>query len=129
MSARMEFSKRNSIGEKMKKSLLSAQQAKVEVIEDVLIALGKDLEATKNKIRETKKEEHSLGRVERLNFLNIHLEALQQVMEKLIVDQYVLCEDCEEPIGFERLKAKPASTRCVACQERMEKESPQKRKL
>lgn len=31
-----------------------------------------------------------------------------------------VCIDCEEPIPFERLKARPAAARCVPCQERHE---------
>ncbi len=36
---------------------------------------------------------------------------------------YGLCEDCGEPIGLERLKAQPATRRCIRDQERFEHES------
>ena len=33
---------------------------------------------------------------------------------------YGICEDCEEPISFERLKARPVTSYCVACKTRRE---------
>ncbi|APW40565.1 hypothetical protein RD110_08635 [Rhodoferax koreense] len=35
--------------------------------------------------------------------------------------RYGLCEDCAEPIEAARLQARPASTRCLACQEAAER--------
>lgn len=35
--------------------------------------------------------------------------------------QWQTCEDCEKPIPDARIKANPAATRCVRCQERHEK--------
>ena len=34
---------------------------------------------------------------------------------------YGTCEDCDKPIGFERLTAYPTATRCIHCQEAYEK--------
>jgi DnaK suppressor protein len=39
---------------------------------------------------------------------------------RIATGDYGLCADCERPIGFERLGAQPAATRCVACQEKAE---------
>ena len=33
---------------------------------------------------------------------------------------YGICEDCEEPISFGRLKARPVASYCVACKTRRE---------
>ncbi|HEX4943673.1 MAG TPA: TraR/DksA family transcriptional regulator [Usitatibacteraceae bacterium] len=35
--------------------------------------------------------------------------------------EYGLCEDCGEAIGFARLEAQPAASRCVRCQELAER--------
>ena len=36
---------------------------------------------------------------------------------RLAQGDYGLCEDCGEPIGFARLEAQPAASRCVRCQD------------
>jgi len=33
---------------------------------------------------------------------------------------YGICEDCEEPISIERLKARPVTSYCIACKSRRE---------
>lgn len=43
-------------------------------------------------------------------------EALER-LSKGVIDE---CEDCEEPIGFQRLHARPVTTLCVECKERRE---------
>jgi DnaK suppressor protein len=40
-------------------------------------------------------------------------EALQRLEDGVINE----CEDCSEPIGFERLLARPVTTLCIACKE------------
>ncbi len=37
--------------------------------------------------------------------------------------EYGLCKDCGDPIGFARLEAQPAASRCVKCQEEAESRS------
>lgn len=49
------------------------------------------------------------------------LIALVAAERRLAKGEYGLCEDCGEPIGFARLEAQPAASRCVRCQEREEK--------
>ncbi|MBW2732041.1 MAG: TraR/DksA C4-type zinc finger protein [Deltaproteobacteria bacterium] len=49
---------------------------------------------------------------------------LNRVNAALVVaarGDYGICQECEEPIGFARLKARPESAFCVVCQERSEK--------
>ena len=53
------------------------------------------------------------GHRRRLDQVRLALAALED-------DEYGLCRRCEEPIGFKRLKAKPETPLCVACQGRME---------
>lgn len=49
------------------------------------------------------------------------LIAILAAERRLAGGQYGLCEDCGEPIGFARLEAYPAASRCVRCQESEEK--------
>ncbi len=45
-------------------------------------------------------------------------EALSRLKEGVIDD----CEDCDEPIGYKRLLARPVTTFCIACKEERERE-------
>ena len=47
--------------------------------------------------------------------------ALESAREHITAGSYGVCVDCGADIGFERLKASPAATRCIACQARHEK--------
>ena len=49
------------------------------------------------------------------------LNALVTAEKRLATGGYGLCEDCGDPIGFARLEAYPAASRCVRCQELAEK--------
>jgi DnaK suppressor protein len=49
------------------------------------------------------------------------LIAIVAAERRLASGQYGLCEDCGDPIGFARLEAYPAASRCVRCQESEEK--------
>ena len=47
--------------------------------------------------------------------------AIVAAERRLAKGDYGLCEDCGEAIGFARLEAQPAASRCVRCQETAEK--------
>jgi RNA polymerase-binding transcription factor DksA len=49
------------------------------------------------------------------------LLAIVAAERRLARGEYGLCEDCGEAIGFARLRAQPAASRCVRCQEVEEK--------
>ena len=49
------------------------------------------------------------------------LTAIVAAERRLAKGEYGLCEDCGDPIGFARLEAHPAASRCVRCQETQEK--------
>jgi DnaK suppressor protein len=51
------------------------------------------------------------------SFLEIRL---QQVQAALRNEEYGICKECEEPIGFPRLKARPETPFCRSCQGRLE---------
>lgn len=40
---------------------------------------------------------------------------------KISTGNYGVCEMCEDPIGFQRLKVKPHATYCIVCREIAEK--------
>jgi DnaK suppressor protein len=49
------------------------------------------------------------------------LRALEAARDRIRQGGYGECIDCGNDIGYERLKAFPAASRCVQCQERHEK--------
>ena len=49
------------------------------------------------------------------------LLAIVAAQKRLEHGEYGLCEDCGAAIGFARLSAQPAASRCVRCQEVAEK--------
>ena len=52
------------------------------------------------------------------------LIAIVAAENRLAAGEYGLCEDCGERIGYARLEAQPAASRCVRCQEQAEKSGP-----
>jgi DnaK suppressor protein len=40
---------------------------------------------------------------------------IDEALKRIEVGTYGLCEECEEPIGVERLKARPVTTLCIDC--------------
>ncbi|MCH5322157.1 MAG: RNA polymerase-binding protein DksA [Helicobacter sp.] len=49
------------------------------------------------------------------------LEYINQALKKIEEGGYGICEMCDEPIGIERLKAKPYAKYCIVCREIVEK--------
>jgi len=50
------------------------------------------------------------------------LAEIDLALDKIKAGTYGICEMCEEPIGFERLKVKPFARFCITCREITEKE-------
>jgi DnaK suppressor protein len=48
------------------------------------------------------------------------LRAIEEARERIGEGTYGDCVDCGQPIPFERLKAQPIASRCIACQNRYE---------
>jgi DnaK suppressor protein len=48
------------------------------------------------------------------------LRAIEEARERIGEGTYGDCVDCGQPIPFERLKAQPIASRCIACQSRYE---------
>ena len=49
---------------------------------------------------------------DREKYLLVKIEA---ALRRLELGEYGACEDCEEPIGFERLRARPVTSLCIQC--------------
>ena len=48
------------------------------------------------------------------------LSKIDEALERLDAGRIDQCEDCEEPIGFARLQARPVTTLCIGCKEERE---------
>ncbi|MFH1430422.1 MAG: TraR/DksA C4-type zinc finger protein [Candidatus Uhrbacteria bacterium] len=53
--------------------------------------------------------------------INIALPQVRRALARIDEERHCICEDCEEPIGDDRMFARPSATRCVVCQERYER--------
>ena len=49
------------------------------------------------------------------------LREIGVALGKIASEQYGMCEMCEDPIGFQRLKVKPHAIYCIDCREIVEK--------
>lgn len=53
---------------------------------------------------------------------NFYLKKIDKALEKITRGEYGFCYECDEPIGFERLRARPVADMCVGCKEESEKD-------
>jgi len=49
------------------------------------------------------------------------LQEINNALAKIENGEYGICEMCEDPIGFQRLKVKPHAVYCIDCREIVEK--------
>jgi len=104
------------------KDVLSNLKAELEA----LLVLSKD--ATK-----TVELDQPIGRVSRIDAIQqqkmastnrrnaeIRLLQVKAALAAFDVDEYGDCKQCEEPIGYDRLKARPEAPLCLVCQSRIE---------
>ena len=45
---------------------------------------------------------------------------IKQALERIQDGTYGICEECEEPIGIERLRARPVTNYCITCKTKQE---------
>ena len=53
-----------------------------------------------------------------------HIRQIREIelaRQRMSEGTYGVCVDCEEEIGFERLRARPAAKRCIYCQQQHER--------
>ena len=63
------------------------------------------------------------GRIVRLKNLDKHRKLLKKIeysLQKIEYGTYGICEICQEPIPFKRLKARPVANLCIECKEEQE---------
>ena len=48
------------------------------------------------------------------------IKKIKSSLEAIEDGTYGICQDCEEPISIERLKARPVTSYCIACKSRRE---------
>jgi len=48
------------------------------------------------------------------------LVKIEEALDRIANGTYGICEMCEEPIAFERLKARPVTTLCIDCKTEQE---------
>lgn len=64
-------------------------------------------------------------RAQMLRFRNrdhFYKKKLDKALEKFKVDEYGICEECDETIKFERLLARPTAELCISCKDEAERE-------
>ena len=107
--------------------------------------LASDLEALKRDLAEqvasserfarpVKLDQTAVGRVSRVDAMQgqamakatrqgakLRLAQCNAALEAIRAGDYGFCRKCDEPIGFPRLKAKPESPFCLACQQATER--------
>ncbi len=55
------------------------------------------------------------------------LGKIRKAITRLDEDSLDMCEDCEEPIGYKRLMARPVTSLCIDCKEASEEQEKQSR--
>lgn len=50
------------------------------------------------------------------------LRAVEAALQRISMGNYAVCEHCGESIGVARLSAQPAASRCIKCQNHIEKQ-------
>jgi len=53
---------------------------------------------------------------------------IQEALQRLDNGEFGICEECGEPIGMERLKARPVTTLCIECKSSQEIEERKTRR-
>lgn len=111
--------------------------AQVDELAEVLEALRTELRLSFSQSAEGAKAvdlEAPIGRLSRIDAIQqqkmvqaqrsrmvSRLEQVRAALAKVADDGYGECNRCEEPIGYKRLKSKPESPLCLACQSSLER--------
>jgi DnaK suppressor protein len=110
------------------KKVLMADRARL--IENAARAIGFSMDRDRDRIGRDSMDESveewlyatELRLHDREKFLLGKIDSALERLEQGRIDE---CEDCEEPIGYKRLEARPVTTLCISCKEdRESSESP-----
>lgn len=108
-------------------ALMQHRQALEQAMHDQLGELGRIEHAREQLLQEADGESaHDADREVDLARSDSDLDALRHVneaLQRLSRGEYGLCQDCAQAIPFERLQLSPEVTRCIACQQALEKKS------
>ena len=58
-----------------------------------------------------------------MQYENVRLQDIEEALERLRENRFGKCEECEQEIALERLRAIPYAPLCVACQRRQEEDA------
>ncbi len=61
-------------------------------------------------------------RIRFMNRENLYKKKLKIALERIQRGHFGICEDCEGPINFSRLKARPTADLCISCKEDTERD-------
>ena len=53
------------------------------------------------------------------------LKKIDETLQRLDENEFGLCDECGNPIGIERLRARPVATLCIDCKEAQERKEKQ----
>ncbi len=56
---------------------------------------------------------------------SLYYKKIVKTLSKVETEQYGMCDDCGDPITFQRLIARPTSEMCILCKEESEREENQ----
>lgn len=56
---------------------------------------------------------------------SLYYKKITKTLSKIESDQYGMCDDCGDPITYQRLMARPTSEMCILCKEESEREENQ----
>jgi len=56
---------------------------------------------------------------------SLYFKKITKTLAKIESEQYGMCDDCGDPITFQRLIARPTSEMCILCKEESEREENQ----
>jgi len=113
------------------------QKSELDYFKSILLArkeqIEKNLSGVEEEINELQKQElndegdyaaansGSLVETAIISQQQKELEEIDKALKKIENGEYGICEMCEEPIGFQRLKVKPHAVYCIDCREIVEK--------
>ena len=94
--------------------------------------LSRDVESSADGVRPVDLDE-PIGRLSRMDAMQqqemaqatrqaavLRLKLVDTALRRMTKDEFGLCLECEEDVGYARLKARPEALLCVACQEQRE---------
>ena len=106
-------------------------------LREALLSLQRDLRMTmadEQGRSETVTLDQPIGRLSRMDAMQqqemakaerrraeLRLERVAVSLERIAEEEYGWCSDCEEPIGYRRLKARPDSFFCLSCSSQRER--------